>query len=282
MIIYKVNIPDGLVNGQMGSVLGFEFFNNTPENVEAVIVRLDDPNAGIDQMNKYQGISWKWKEQNGIPIFRSKFTAYKPSKRSDKGYLKYQILQFPLRLSWAATCHKLQGANIKDKNLICHGGRNLPSLVYVMISRVTNINHLFLDERIDINKISCNPQALEENKSLNKRSIVKSVKETVVDLFFVNIQSLKNNINDLKNDIYAIKSNFICLAETWLNEDDIVEMEEWNFYNSPSGRGKGCCVFSKHQVQCSLIGKFATKDFSLLSLKIYGKIQLYVIYLSQT
>ena len=56
----------------MGSVLGFEFFNNAPGNVEAVIVRLDDPNAGIDQVNKYKGISWKWKEQNGIPIFRSK------------------------------------------------------------------------------------------------------------------------------------------------------------------------------------------------------------------
>ena len=94
MIIYKVNIPDGLVNGQMGSVLGFEFFNNTPENVEAVIVRLDDPNAGIDQMNKYKGISWKWKEQNGIPIFRSKFTAYKPSKRTDKGYLNIKSYNF--------------------------------------------------------------------------------------------------------------------------------------------------------------------------------------------
>ena len=151
-----------------------------------------------------------------------------------------------------------------------------------MISRVTNINHLFLDERIDIDKISCNPRALEENKSLNERSIVKSLKKMVVDLFFVNIKSLKNNINDLKNDIYAIKSNLICLAETWLNEDEIIEMEGWNFYNSPSGRGKGCCVFSKNQVQCTLIGKFATEDFSLLSLKIYERIQLYVIYLSQT
>ena len=89
-------------------------------------------------------------------------------------------------------------------------------------------------------------------------------------------------MNDLRNDIYAIKSNFICLAETWLNEDEIIEMEGWNFYNSSMGRGKGCCVFSKNQVQCTLIGKFATEDFSLLSLKIYERIQLYVIYLSQT
>ena len=122
---------------------------------------LDDVNAGTNQIETYKGISWKWRKQNGIPIFRSKFTAYKPSKRTNIGYIKYQILQFPLRLSWATTCHKLQGANIRDKNLICHGGRNLPSLIYVMISRVTSINRLFLDERIDINKITCNARALE-------------------------------------------------------------------------------------------------------------------------
>ena len=78
MVIYNVNIPDGLVNGQMGTVIGFEFYKNSPENVEAVIVSLDDVNAGINQIETYKGISWKWRNQNGIPIFRSKFTAYEP------------------------------------------------------------------------------------------------------------------------------------------------------------------------------------------------------------
>ena len=45
-----------------------------------------------------------------------------------------------------------------------------------------------------------------------------------LNIFFVNIQSLKNNLNDLENDIYAKKSDFICLAETWLNENDNVKM----------------------------------------------------------
>ena len=115
MIIYNISIPDSLVNGQMGTVIGFEFFKSSPEKVEAVIVNLDDSNAGLDQINNYKGMSWKWKDQNGIPIFRYKITAYKPSKSGDKEYLRYQIMQFPLRLSWAATCHKLQGENIKDK-----------------------------------------------------------------------------------------------------------------------------------------------------------------------
>ena len=98
----------------------------------------------------------------------------------------------------------------------------------------------------------------------------------------MNIQSLKNNLNDLNNDIYANKSDFICLAETWLNENDNVEMEGRNFFHSSKGRGKGCCLFSKVEAECSRIGQFSTEDFSILSVKIYHSIQLYIIYLSQT
>ena len=57
MIIYNVNIPDGLVNGQMGTVVGFQFYKNAPEKVEAVIVTLDDHNAGSEQINTYKSIS---------------------------------------------------------------------------------------------------------------------------------------------------------------------------------------------------------------------------------
>ena len=81
MIIYNVNIPDGLVNGQMGTVIGFEFYKTAPEKVEAVIVTLDDPNAGSEQINKYKSISWKWGFQRGIPIFRSKFLNVKTIKK---------------------------------------------------------------------------------------------------------------------------------------------------------------------------------------------------------
>ena len=150
-----------------------------------------------------------------------------------------------------------------------------------MISRVNSIDRLFLDERIDIDKIKCNARALEENNSLNDRSIVKLIKEVKVDLFFVNIQSLKNNLNDLKNDIYAAKANFICLAETWLEENDTIEYEGWNFYHSSKGRGKGCCLFYREGIECDLIGHFATDSFSLLSAKINETTQLFIVYLSQ-
>ena len=59
-------------------------------------------------------------------------------------------------------------------------------------------------------------------------------------------------------------------------------MRGWNFYHSSKGRGKGCCLFSRNKIQCSLIGQFSSEDFSLLSMKIYKDIQIYVIYLSQS
>ena len=44
----------------MGTVIGFKFYKNSPENVEAVIVSLDDVNASTNQIETYRGISWKW------------------------------------------------------------------------------------------------------------------------------------------------------------------------------------------------------------------------------
>ena len=56
-----------------------------------------------------------------------------------------------------------------------------------------------------------------------------------VDIFFVNTQSIKNNINELKNDVYANKANFICLAEKWLNENYEILYDGWNFHHSSKG-----------------------------------------------
>ena len=138
-----------------------------------------------------------------------------------------------------------------------------------------------METRDNIDKIKCNARALKENNALNDRSIVKVIKEVKVDLFFVNIQSLKNNLNDLKKDIYAAKANFICLAETWLEENETIEYEGWNFYHSSKGRGKGCCLFYREGIECDLIGHFATDSFSLLSVKMNEATQLFIVYLSQ-
>ena len=62
-----------------------------------------------------------FKDQNGCPIFRSTLrTPGKPTKSLNAHGASIKITQFPLRLSFASTGHKLQGTTIKS-DLIVHG-----------------------------------------------------------------------------------------------------------------------------------------------------------------
>ena len=49
MLVYNINIPDLLVNGALGTVVGFEF--DKRGEVECIIVSFDNPETGIDQRN---------------------------------------------------------------------------------------------------------------------------------------------------------------------------------------------------------------------------------------
>ena len=50
MLIFNICIPDLLVNGSLGTVVGIEFTKNG--EVEAIIVAFDDPNVGLGKMSE--------------------------------------------------------------------------------------------------------------------------------------------------------------------------------------------------------------------------------------
>ena len=97
MIIFNVNIPDSLVNGALGTIIDIIF--DSVGRIEAVIVKLDNPKAGLDQMKEYNEISEKYVEKSGCPIFSST-TEYHIShkrKRNKNHGATCKVTQFPLR-----------------------------------------------------------------------------------------------------------------------------------------------------------------------------------------
>ena len=71
-------------------------------------VQFDDPNVGSNQRRKYSRISKNYQEVNGTPIFKEPLEYQLGSRNGFSHTAKAKLRQFPLRLAYAMTAHKMQ------------------------------------------------------------------------------------------------------------------------------------------------------------------------------
>ena len=69
------------------------------------------------------------------------------------------LRQFPLRLSWACTIHKVQGLTLSKIVVSCEGYFR-PGMFYVAVSRVKSLNCLYFTS-LEFKKIIANSEATE-------------------------------------------------------------------------------------------------------------------------
>ena len=194
-----------------------------------------------------------------------------------------RVTQFPLRPAFASTGHKLQGTTIpKGSDLIAHGyTKRVPKgLYYVMLSRCSSIESLYIDDNFDINKIQCLDSALEETERLDEKSVVSDISKNAYEVFFMNIRSYEKHRLDLKNDFVANRSKYICLAETWIHPGSTPDsvLEGQTVYHSSFGRGKGCCILAMEEFARSASVCHEHHQITTLNLE---EFQLTVVYLSK-
>ena len=111
-----------------------------------------------------------------------------------------KIKQFPLKLAWGSTGHKVQGITIKKgTNVVIHGHERIPDgMYYLMLSRAQEMQQIYIEmpklknksEKLKL-KIRANSHSLKENENLVQRSIVSFYKENYFSVFMVNIGSLQ-------------------------------------------------------------------------------------------
>ena len=112
MLVFNINIPDLLVNGALGTVIGIEL--DKKGEIECVVISFDIPNTGLSQIHEFKQISEKYSDQNGCPIYKHTVEEFITSSRGRRSHWSsFQITQFPIRLAWASTAHKVQGVTIK-------------------------------------------------------------------------------------------------------------------------------------------------------------------------
>ena len=102
-LIYNVWTFDGLVDGVMGTIVGIKW-NKEQSKVEYIVVEFDNPKAGRNQRLKYSRQAAKYSSKNGTPIFRHEMNFNLRGSTSAQG----TVIQFPLKLGWASTSHRLQ------------------------------------------------------------------------------------------------------------------------------------------------------------------------------
>ena len=120
----------------------------------------------------------------------------------------------------------MQGYTVKKpKGLILDLDCRLqPAMIYVMISRIQNLNQLFImenfNEKIKKQFKPFNDALLEVEKLKLREKQTSPIQNDVIKVVSLNTLSLRKHIPDLKTNQGLNACDAICLQETWLNKGE--------------------------------------------------------------
>ena len=181
------------------------------------------------------------------------------SKSKKSPVANARVTQFPIRLAFATTSHKIQGQTVKKPRKVVIDLRSVfqAAMAYVMLSRVESIEQLFILEEFDGRKIYGNPDAIEELNKMNKISVNenpsqwKDTRLAQTRIGILNCGSLRPKFEHIKADDNFAISDVIGLTETWLweNEDkSIFELLGFQAHHNCFGKGRGVSVYYKEEL----------------------------------
>ena len=105
VLIVNVNTSDCLVNGSFGTLIKII---TKEHKVDHLIIQFDNKLSGVKQRADHPIQSGQYIDENGTPLFRHNCTYNITSSKGRKHQAKANIFQFPVKLAWAMTCHKMQ------------------------------------------------------------------------------------------------------------------------------------------------------------------------------
>ncbi|XP_062593070.1 uncharacterized protein LOC134254555, partial [Saccostrea cucullata] len=283
MLTRNINVEDGLVNGAMGHISDFEYGEAQQINrVEGIRIIFDSEDVG-----RLQGK--KTSHGNEVLIQRLQEDI---KEKNTKNVVRHQ---FPLKLAWACTAHKVQGMTIN--RVVVNLDRTFaPGQAYVAISRVTSQNGLFIetkDENALLKKIYANPDiksALLKMEKLIPKDVCPQCcteKGSFITIVLLNVQSLRGHILDLKSDTRLLQADFICLTETWLMDNESMkdfEIQDFEFNHTTrkqsydesmngfaklrSAKGGGVGIYKKKK-ENALVCDLPEKNIEGMAIELY-------------
>ena len=110
------------------------------------------------------------KEKNIIRVHRKEFSSLSdpvllPNRQISQNMIG-SIYQIPMKLAYAITIHKSQGQTYSNVNLDPKGWEN--GQIYVALSRIKDINGLYLYEKIDRDSLKVSNNVINFYKSFEQ------------------------------------------------------------------------------------------------------------------
>ena len=259
MLIHNIDTVDGLTNGQLGELI--DIVTTADGKVDKLIIKLQKHDAGIANRRKYPGIAMKYK---GAIVVERVSINYSLRKKGGNVGSTATLVQFPIKLAFAITAHKIQGQTIPKPLKVAFDLITIfeEAQGYVMLSRVQELNQIFIIEDFDPQKIYPSRKAIEEVLRMDRISINKNPTEwnqnqsTVVKIMSMNCAGLKYHIHDIQRDSKVLKADLINFLEVSLEDiasDNNYSLEEYSHNILKMGLGKGIGTYFK-------TNKFEVKD----------------------
>ena len=245
MLTYNIDTCDCLTNGAFGEVVGFKF--NREGDLTQVYVHFYNADCGKERRKGFFNLQKQFPGKNVLPIDMIEFQ-YSISKKSNTGIATATAVQFPLRLAFASTAHKVQGMTIKKPNSLVVDLCSVreAAQAYVILSRVQTLAQLFILESVAPDKITASAIAMEELDRMNRKAInnIEMRSKTIISC---NIRSLEKNFENLASASAMKYAEVVCLQETWLEPSvsymNLLEEGGLEQHNNSIGRGKGITTF---------------------------------------
>ncbi|XP_061923815.1 uncharacterized protein LOC133663392 isoform X1 [Entelurus aequoreus] len=225
MLCKNIAVADGLVNGACGTVT-YIHFGADKDFPLTVYVKFDDPKIG----------SQRRKERSHAAVECPHSTAIDPVEDSatKRGGLRRQ---FPLKLAWACTVHKVQGLTV-DEAVVCLHKVFAAGQAYVALSRVRDISGLVITDFKE-KAIYCKDavkEALDSMPPFLLEQPQPSLETRSFSAYLLNVQSLPCHAAHLMSCTQHLQPTCIAVTETWLtaqSSTDCVQIQGYTFHSRP-------------------------------------------------
>ena len=251
ILIHNIDTSDGLTNGQLG------ILRSVIKNEDGVIVKLivefKNKNVGAKNRKNHPHLSSKFPD---CTVIEKVSVSYTLSRKSAMDSAKPTLIQFPIKVAQAITAHKIQGQSLLKPSTVALDLASVfeAAQAYVMLSRVEDIEQIYIVDRLIPEKIRPDRKALLELEDMNKRSLNENPIEwnmedvNVMKIAHLNCMNLMNTIEDIRCDPTLRKCSILTMSETWLMSNNGPDLHTFKSHFNSVGLGKGIAIYYKEDL----------------------------------